>query len=136
MPIRTRYREVRVAEPDRLRHGRQDLLRSSRRTGIRAGSRQFEDGYDDRSIESGKRIAGSTLPTAIEKPDLLDKQVLGPLASAVTGRLPTEHLKQIPQPRALRERLRRRAAAAVERLDRTRRLGSSGIRVARPPGGV
>jgi geranylgeranyl pyrophosphate synthase len=62
------------------------------------------------------------LPTATGKRDLVDKQVLGALASAINGRLPTEHLKQIPRPRALRERLRRRAATSVERLDRTRRL--------------
>ena len=122
LPIRTRYREVRIAEPDRLRHGRRHLLQSSQELDFEPVFRRFEYHYDDRSIESGKRLAGSTLPTATDKPDLLDKQVLGPLASAVTGRLPTEHLKQIPQPRALRERLRRRAAAAVERLDRTRRL--------------
>ncbi len=122
LPIRTRYREVRIAEPDRLRHGRRHLLQSSQELDFEPVFRRFEYRYDDRSIESGKRLAGSTLPTATDKPDLLDKQVLGPLASAVTGRLPTEHLKQIPQPRALRERLRRRAAAAVERLDRTRRL--------------
>jgi geranylgeranyl diphosphate synthase type II len=62
------------------------------------------------------------LPTASQKHVRVAEPKPAVASNSAPGRAPTNHVKEVPQPRAVRERLRSAVKAAVEKLDPARRL--------------